>query len=212
MPPAPRQRSDAAANRLRLLAAAERCAWAHGLDVSLQLVATEAGSGIGTLYRHFPDRPALLRALLESVVGELDAGMAQAQDVTDPYERLLAFLRVALDLNGRHPLLNELWSRVLRDDPGFRLENRWEAVTLRTVEEAKEQGRLHPDVTATDVALLPRVLSALGPFPPAVRAAQSDRLLAIFLAGMAPTARPDLARESAPPSAITEFLGGTAPG
>ena len=59
----PRLRSDAAANRERILAAATIAVSRDGETVPMATIADEAGVGIGTLYRHYPTRPALLSAL-----------------------------------------------------------------------------------------------------------------------------------------------------
>ena len=56
-------RSDAAANRERILAAATIAVRRDGETVPMATIADEAGVGIGTLYRHYPTRPALLTAL-----------------------------------------------------------------------------------------------------------------------------------------------------
>src|SRR5450432_4172419 len=56
-------RSDAAANRQRILAAATIAVRRDGESVPMATIADEAGVGIGTLYRHYPTRPALLAAL-----------------------------------------------------------------------------------------------------------------------------------------------------
>ena len=55
--------SDAAANRERILAAATIAVRRDGEKVPMATIADEAGVGIGTLYRHYPTRPALLAAL-----------------------------------------------------------------------------------------------------------------------------------------------------
>jgi AcrR family transcriptional regulator len=61
---APRRlRSDAAANRERILTAATIAVTRDGEKVPMATIADEAGVGIGTLYRHYPTRPALLAAL-----------------------------------------------------------------------------------------------------------------------------------------------------
>jgi AcrR family transcriptional regulator len=59
------QRSDAAANRERVLAAAAIAIKHEGEKVPMATIAAEAGVGIGTLYRHYPTRPALLAALAQ---------------------------------------------------------------------------------------------------------------------------------------------------
>ena len=55
-----RLRSDAAANRERIVAAATIAVRRDGEKVPMATIADEAGVGIGTLYRHYPTRPALL--------------------------------------------------------------------------------------------------------------------------------------------------------
>ncbi len=62
-PIAQRLRSDAAANRERILAAATIAVRRDGEKVPMATIADDAGVGIGTLYRHYPTRPALLAAL-----------------------------------------------------------------------------------------------------------------------------------------------------
>lgn len=199
-------RADAAANRVRILQSAEVCAWEQGLDVSMQTIAARAGIGQGTLYRHFPDRPALLKAILVGIIAELDDGMRQAETLEDPYERLLGFLHVAVRLNLAHPIVNELWTRILRDDPSASIPNPWEAAASRTVAEAKAQGRIRPDAELVDFALLPRLLSALSSAPEDAREQLSERFLAIFLAGLAPDTTAPIASPGVPDSVIHHFL------
>ena len=63
MPATPRRtRHDALANRQRLLDVAARAFAEHGLDAATRSIAKEAGVGVGTVYRHFPTREALIDA------------------------------------------------------------------------------------------------------------------------------------------------------
>lgn len=71
-------RTDARRNRERLLVAAEAAFAEEGTDASLDDVARRAGVGVGTVYRHFPSRQALLEGILEL---RLDALLARAQDL-----------------------------------------------------------------------------------------------------------------------------------
>ena len=66
----PRQplRSDAERNRQRILAAAAEVFAERGLDVSLDDIAAAAGVGVGTVYRRFPDKDALIDALFEEKI------------------------------------------------------------------------------------------------------------------------------------------------
>jgi len=64
-------RTDARLNREKLLASAAELFAAAGVDVSLEAVARRAGLGIGTLYRHFPNREALVEAVYRQEVDRL---------------------------------------------------------------------------------------------------------------------------------------------
>jgi AcrR family transcriptional regulator len=81
-----RPRSDKQRNRTHLLQIAEQHFSEHGVASSLEAIAKRAGVGAGTLYRHFPNREALLAALLQARADELvarrDAIREQERDTT----------------------------------------------------------------------------------------------------------------------------------
>jgi AcrR family transcriptional regulator len=70
-------RSDAVANRERLLDAAARAFTTDGSAASLKDIAKEAGVGIGTLYRHFPTRESLIEATHENELAHLCASAGE---------------------------------------------------------------------------------------------------------------------------------------
>jgi AcrR family transcriptional regulator len=75
-------RADAQRNRDKLLAAATEAFAGEGEDVALETIAAHAGVGIGTLYRNFPSRDALVAAAYRHEVNELSAtaaGLIQTQ-------------------------------------------------------------------------------------------------------------------------------------
>jgi AcrR family transcriptional regulator len=65
------QRADALRNRDKLLAVAVAAFTDLGADVALETIAAEAGVGVGTLYRHFPNRNALIEAAYRHEVDDL---------------------------------------------------------------------------------------------------------------------------------------------
>ncbi|MFJ5640283.1 TetR/AcrR family transcriptional regulator [Streptomyces sp. NPDC093223] len=85
-------RADARRNHDRLLAEARAVFAEHGTDASLEDVARRAGVGIGTLYRHFPNRHALMSAVFEDAVNELLARAEELQSAPDPCRALLTWL------------------------------------------------------------------------------------------------------------------------
>ncbi len=93
---APRERADAARNREKVLAAAERLFAEHGAEhVSMDAVAAAAGVGKGTLFRRFSDRSTLARAVLSSheehFQDAIIRGPAPLGPGAPPLERLIAF-------------------------------------------------------------------------------------------------------------------------
>jgi AcrR family transcriptional regulator len=103
----PPERADAARNRRRVLAAAERLFGRNGVScTSMDAIAAEAGVGKGTLFRRFGDRPSLVRA----VIGDRECafqdafirGPAPLGPGAPPCERLVAFGQAMLDLLEEH--------------------------------------------------------------------------------------------------------------
>jgi AcrR family transcriptional regulator len=68
-----RQRRDAVANRARILTAASEVLREDGMGVDMRKIATAAGVGIGTLYRHFPTREDLIHAVTGTDLADLPA-------------------------------------------------------------------------------------------------------------------------------------------
>ncbi len=86
-------RADARRNRDRLLTEARLAFAAHGTSASLEDIARRADVGIGTLYRHFPNRQALLGAVFEEAVGDLLARAREQLDAAQPCTALVSWLR-----------------------------------------------------------------------------------------------------------------------
>src|SRR5688572_32472849 len=91
--PADARRSDARRNYDHLIAVARATFAENGTEASLREVARRAGVGIGTLYRHFPTREALLEALLGDGFEALRAEAVTSLDAPDPGEALAEWLR-----------------------------------------------------------------------------------------------------------------------
>ena len=86
------KRADAQRNYEQVLAAARAAFAEHGTDASLRDVARRAGVGIGTLYRHFPTREALLEALLRDRFDNLREHAGSLADADDTRAALLDWL------------------------------------------------------------------------------------------------------------------------
>jgi AcrR family transcriptional regulator len=150
-----RERADAARNRVKVLAAAERLFAERGAaDVTMEDIARAAGVGRGTLYRRYPDRAAIAVALLdehERVLQEqLLRGAPPLGPGAPPAERLEAFYAAMVDLLARHAHL-VLGTEVGRSRFATGAYGFWRAHTRALAEAA---GVPDPDVLA-DVLLAP---------------------------------------------------------
>jgi len=90
-------RADAARNRERILEVAKQAFTRSGADTSLDDIAKEAGVGPGTLYRHFPTREELLKAVYRTEVEKLAAAARTFAVTMPPIEALRAWLLLFVD-------------------------------------------------------------------------------------------------------------------
>ncbi len=84
-------------NRVRVIEAAAAEFAEQGPDAQMEDVARRAGVGVGTLYRHFATKEALIDALLEARFRELGVGMTQAATIADPWQAILTAFRVTAE-------------------------------------------------------------------------------------------------------------------
>src|SRR6201984_2335279 len=90
-------RADAQRNRERILEVAKQAFTRSGADASLDDIATQAGVGAGTLYRHFPTREALLAAVYRTEVEKLAAAEKRLAGELAPLEALRAWMLLFVD-------------------------------------------------------------------------------------------------------------------
>jgi AcrR family transcriptional regulator len=88
----PSARADGTRNRTRVLSVAALVFATEGTDASLREIARRADIGIGTLYRHFPNRDALIYALVQEEFERLRAEAEVLTDAEDPRQALLDWL------------------------------------------------------------------------------------------------------------------------
>jgi AcrR family transcriptional regulator len=144
-------RADARRNRRRLLDAAIQLILEIGGEPSRDAVAQRAGVGIGTLYRHFPDQQALLRAVVLDVLDRtIHLGETALAESTNGREALRRYLHGAIDnglgvVNVIYPMLEDTNWPERRSAAG-------EVIELLT-EVARRDGAVGKGVTASDIAI-----------------------------------------------------------
>ncbi|WP_308169222.1 TetR/AcrR family transcriptional regulator [Cellulomonas hominis] len=186
------ERRDVVRNRARIVAAAEAVFREHGAAVPLDRVAERAGVGRGTLYRHFPDRAALIAAVYAVRVDALEAYAAGL-----PPDRLLEHLVVEIAaLQADAPGLFTAVRAAHGTTPGVaEVERRATALLEVALAEAHRRGRVREGVTVDDVRLVfAMVEGVLAVEDPARARASVRRALAVALQGLL----------SGPPDALPE--------
>jgi AcrR family transcriptional regulator len=95
--PSRKPRADAQRNRERLLEVAKAAFADEGPNVSLDEIARRAGVGIGTLYRHFPTRDAIVVAVYRREVEQLAGSATRLLGTLSPGEALYEWMRLFVD-------------------------------------------------------------------------------------------------------------------
>jgi AcrR family transcriptional regulator len=151
-------RADARRNREKIMASALEMFASRGHQAQMEEIAAHCGLGMGTLYRHFPSKQALLTAMVrERFRGMADLARA-AEQISDPGESFEALLRSYLE--------------AAEGDASFQLalmgsgEVEWEGireqkaefaeVVSRIIERATAAGAIRGDLTYADFPLLAR--------------------------------------------------------
>jgi len=209
-------RADAERNLRRILDSARELVALHGADVSVEMIARSAGVGVGTIYRRFPDRLALLHAVLLDRVAAINALLdelepAQADDPAAAWEAFLdGFLAsgLALLLPSLAPLAQQADVFVpeivaVRDHTVRRVDAFYQ--------EAQRAGIVRTDLGLPEVVLLlASVLRQLPGLPDAFQQHLTARRVALVRQALAPgspalpgrpTSVPELLAVAAPPPA-----------
>jgi AcrR family transcriptional regulator len=148
-------RADARRNRDQLLAAARDVFVEQGADAPLDEVARRAGVGIATLYRRFPDRQSLMRAVVLDVLGvaAYEARLALAEE-PDAFAALLRYMHRAVDLRIAAVIPALLGQVSLDDEEMLRARDEASRPVQAIVDAAHSAGSLRSDVTFGDIGVL----------------------------------------------------------
>ena len=180
-------RADAERNRQRLLAAAKDLFTTRGLDVTLDDVARHAGVGTGTAYRRFPNKDALIDALMVDRIGELGAIARECLEEPDPWKGLSGYFERALALQAADRGLKEvLFSSGRGRERSVEARRAIAPVVTKLVKRAVDAGAVRGDISTSDVPLINFMLNTVVDFGRDVRPDLYRRYLAIVLDGLRP--------------------------
>ncbi len=197
-------RADAERNRQRLLVAAKELLATRGLDVTLDDVARHAGVGTGTAYRRFPNKDALIDALMVDRIGEIAEIAKECLEDPDPWVGLTSYFDRALALQAADRGLKEvLFSAGRGRERSNQARRAIAPVVTKLVARAKEAGVVRSDIDTSDVPLINFMLNTIVDFSRDIEPELYRRYLAIVLDGLRP--RDDLDPLPVEPLHVTEF-------
>jgi AcrR family transcriptional regulator len=180
-------RADAQRNYVRLLDAAMAAFAEHGADdVSLEEIARRAGVGIGTLYRHFPTRQALLEAVYRDQVESLSALAEQLLRAGSPGDALAEWMRALVKFSSTKRTMTSALLATLGTDSELLsacatvIRGSAQALFAR----AQEAGVVRPDADVGDLIRLVHAVNIAT--EKAADPGQADRMLALIMDGLRP--------------------------
>ncbi|SFO04712.1 transcriptional regulator, TetR family [Pseudonocardia ammonioxydans] len=183
-------RADARLNRDRIVTVARRLVAERGPDVTTEEIARRADVGVATVYRHFPDRPALIREValggLRQVVTIARAAEDEEPDAWNALSRFV--LRSATELRVATWLslwFAGTWADLRADPETRRLRRILMTVLDRIVRRAQAEGHVRADIGSADVAVMLAALLRPVPGLPIDRPHDGgDRTLHLMLDGL----------------------------
>lgn len=184
-PPVRPMRADARRNHDRLVGEARRSFAEHGTDASLEDIARRAGVGIGTLYRHFPNRAALMNAIFQDALSSLLDRSRELAGADRPCGALVEWLGAIVTHAGEYRGLARALMSASRDETSALVQCH---LPLREagaglLRRAQESGSVRADVSIDDLLQLTNAIALAAeqsPDDPEL----AERLLRLTLRGL----------------------------
>lgn len=179
-------RRDAAANRELILDAAALVFARHGLDAGVEEIARVAGVGVGTLYRRFPTKDALIAELVRDVLETMCALAAEAAEAPEG-RGLEQFLEASSAYQAEHRgCLSRLWNTSPTNELLVLVRQR----IATMLSDAKRHGLVRDEVTSTDLTMVMWSIRGVIETTREVAPDAWRRHLSLLVAGLRPSPDP----------------------
>jgi AcrR family transcriptional regulator len=200
-------RRDAERNRQRILRAAATVFTEQGIGASLDEVARQAGVGVGTVYRRFPDKATLVDALFQERIDALIEAAEQAEAEPDSWVALVSFMeRAAEMMSGDRGLRQMLMYAAHGHHRAAYARDRVRPVVARLLSRAQADGSVRADLSATDVPVIEFMVSAIAEYAQAVRPEIWRRYLALVVDALRPAGASPLPAGPLTPDELVEVI------
>lgn len=168
-------RADARRNRAQILAAARDVFVEQGPGAPLEDISRRAGTGIATLYRRFPDRLSLMRAVvIDAMERTTEEARAALAEEPDGFSALTRYMHRTLDVRIA-AVIPTLLDEISMDDADMRrISDEGVEYVQRMIKAAQDEGALRADVTFGDIGLL--IVRLARPLPGPISRELNDQL------------------------------------
>lgn len=183
-------RSDARKNYERLLEVGRTVIAEQGADASLRDVARRAGVGLGTLYRHFPTREALLEVLLQTSFDKLGE-RARALEAREPDDALASWVRDFVARASEYKRLPGALMEAMKDEGSalYASCRAMSAAAAKLLERAQSEGTARRDLDGADLFAL--VMALAWASCEARNEARAKRLTNVVMSALFEPGRPE---------------------
>jgi len=181
-------RVDAQRNLERILVAARECFAEHGLEVGVEAIARRAGVGKATFFRRFPTKDALVLAVMEGFVAEMEESAERAVAMDDPWEGVRFYMVEHARMQSENAGFFDAMAARFSEGQRFpeALVERSTATTDRVLEPARRAGLIRDGVTGGDLMAMLKMLGpTIRPLPDIrIEEAIWTRYLELLLSGI----------------------------
>ncbi|TFB53530.1 TetR/AcrR family transcriptional regulator [Cryobacterium tagatosivorans] len=177
------RRRDARQNRDRLITEARAMIAQNGVDASLEEIARRSDVGVATLYRNFPTRDDLVRALYDIALAQLETVREEIAAAPSAWDGVVVYAERVAEWLVADPSLPHILKRMAAVDPSAQPAAEFGKFIASLVAQAKRDGQLRADVETVDLALLVTLVGSLGSLGDGY-AGQWRRQLGIVLDGL----------------------------
>lgn len=197
-------RRDAQRNRGRIVEAAREVLADRGIALTLNDVAHHAGVGVGTVYRHFPDKAELVDAALAGQLEALAVIVEEGLAAETAWDGLVAVLTRGMAAHVANRGLRDVALAVGKGDHQAAAVGRVLPLMEALLARARAEGSLRPDVTLADITMIHFMVTELADHGASVAPEAYLRYLHLFVEAL--RARPD-AEPLGPPMTEEEVRG-----
>jgi AcrR family transcriptional regulator len=182
-------RADAERNRRRILDGAREVFARHGLEAGVDEVARAAGVGVGTLYRRFPTKDALMLAVVEDITEAVLLELEKAGALEDPWDAFVAAVSALASSTARnralHQVFQEAWPLI---PAASECRDRTLAALAPILTRAQAAGVVRDDLVVADVPALCAIAARLPDWRMDAEPELWTRYLGVILDGTRPAA------------------------